>query len=138
MLSKRPGEILGPGDGNPDRLKGVARLELEPLGQPAQSLLDPRRVERLHPAEHLPGGLEHRCRAVEESRIGRDPVEEEAGEAGELSEFRDLLLDERRRTADELLVPVVALLAEIRDERVRIGLRRQSPWYIPFIHSSFS
>ena len=63
--------------------------------------------------------------AVEERRVGLDVVEEEAGELRVLAEGRDLLLDERRRSADQLLVPVVALLAEVRDEPVRVLAHRQ-------------
>ena len=56
---------------------------------------------------------------------GLDGAEEEAGELGELAERRDLLLNERRGLAHERLVPVVALLAQVRDETVCVLVGRK-------------
>ena len=67
-----------------------------------------------------------RIARVEKDWIGFDVVEEEAREAGELVEPRDLLLDDRRCSADEVVRPVGALLAEVLDQarRVRVGGER--------------
>ena len=52
--------------------------------------------------------------------LRRHPLEEEARELRELSQRRNLLLHERRHSANEVLVPVVALLTQVGDEAVRI------------------
>ena len=61
----------------------------------------------------------------ERSEVDVDIVEEEARERRELTELDDLLLHERRRGANARLVPVVALLAQIPHEHVRVLVRWQ-------------
>src|SRR5207247_1632147 len=56
-----------------------------------------------------------------------DRREEEAGVLRVVGQLRDLLLDERRGRVDALRRPVVVLLAQIGDERVGEGVRRERP-----------
>ena len=91
-----------------DRLKRVARLEPEPLGQLTQRRLDLAGLERIDLRERLGGGGHH---LTVDRALGLDAREEEPGELGELAQPRDLLLHERSDLPHELFVPLEALLA---------------------------
>src|SRR5205807_6589905 len=101
--------------------------QLEPLGEPTQRRLDLRGGERLDALQLFARRSDDGPVPVEQGGIGLDLTEEETGEVRELAEPLDLLLHDRRRTAHELLVPVVALLPEEVDELVAVSIRRKSP-----------
>src|SRR5205823_3216106 len=103
----------------------LARREPESLREAAQRCLDPLRRERFQAGERGTGLGEDRRAAVELRPIRLDRLEQEAGVRRVLAQLRDLLLDEWRRAADERLVPCVALLLQVRGERVRVDLGRQ-------------
>src|SRR5688572_11926678 len=109
-------------------------------GDPDREIHGPWLLPQLF-AELLQGHLERLCaprvdrlecvrRRVEDARIEKrgirlDLPEQKAGEAGELVEPRDLLLDDRRRCADAVRGPVAALLAEVLDEPVTVFVGRE-------------
>src|SRR5262249_1218280 len=102
-----------------DRLKRLAWLEPALLCEAPQRGLDAFTGERLD-------GLERQRHLGQVDALLRSgPGEEESGELRELAERRDLLLDERRGAADQLHVPLVALLLQVRDEPVRVLVGRQ-------------
>ena len=112
MLSKRPGRDLRARHRDPDRLERLARLQPELLGERAQRLLDRLGRERLDLGERPLGLLEHA--PVEERRVGLDVAEEEAGELRDTREsFAIFSWTSGTVRAHELLVPVVALLAQV-------------------------
>ena len=88
------------------------------------AVLDRRGAPGIDVVERASGRVENP--GVEQRRVRLDVVEEEAREAGELVEPRDLLLDDRRCSADEIVRPVDALLAEVLHQarRVRVGGER--------------
>src|SRR5438046_1530421 len=60
-----------------------------------------------------------------DTRAPPDVAKEEARDLGELAERRDLLLVKRRGSANEPVVPVVALLAQVDGEPVGVLVRRE-------------
>src|SRR4030095_16906066 len=110
---EEPGRDLRPGHGDANRLKRLTRLQLEPFGEAAQRRLDRFGRERLGLGERLAGRIEHA--GIEERGVWLDLLEQKPDVAGELGQRLDLLLDERRRPADEGLVPVDTLLPEGRE-----------------------
>src|SRR3954452_11068994 len=120
-----PRRDTGSGDRDANRQVDDPRLCVQTLAQCLQLLLDRGRRPRLDPlriARRLgqdPG--------VEKRRIGLDVLEQEAGELRELSQTAHLLLHERRGGADAALVPRATLLAEVGDERLRVGVGVQGP-----------
>ena len=123
MLSKRPGETFDPVTATLIGWNASRGFKSELLGERAQRLLDRLGRERLDLGERPLGLLEHT--PVEQRRVGVDLAEEEAGELRIFGQLRDLLLDERDRRAQELLVPVIALLAEVAREPVRVCIGSQ-------------
>src|SRR5581483_8437812 len=123
---EKPGRHLRARHGDADRLESLTRLQSEPVEDAAERSLDRLRSEGLHVGERVARGSDDCSAVAVPVEVRLDVVEEEAREAREVAELRDLLLHERRRLPDELRVPVVALLAEIQDQLVRelVGLQR--------------
>src|SRR4029453_2305770 len=124
---EEPRRDPGAGDGDANRLKRFAGLERKALGERSELPLDRRRLEPLRARGHGLRRGQHVGPAVQQRRVGPDVLEEEPRVVGELAERRDLLLDERRGFADQLLVPVDSLLPEVGDDPVGVLLRRKHP-----------
>src|SRR4051794_23251088 len=119
---EEPGRDPRAGNGDPDRLKRLPRLQAVLLRKLPEGGLDRIGRPRLDAGKRGGGVPQKRRAAVELGRVRADLAEEETGEGRELPQRRDLLLHERRGPTHERLVPAESARSHEIDQRLRVLL----------------